>query len=288
MKILTSFLYIIMLVCLLGCKRVNTYGEVAQLAKEWNGKEIVFPDSLEFTLFGKDFVCDTIPLSEYKIVTYIDSLGCASCKLRLPSWMELIQQLDAMDRKVPVLFYLHPLDSRSLKAVLRRDNFNYPVCMDTDDQLNRINHFPSTIDFQTFLLDKDNKVVAIGNPVHNPKIKELYLNILNPGKEKNKDRNTQVTVASTTINLGTFEQQQRDTTIYLKNVGDERLVVLDMVASCGCTVVEYDKRPVSPGDSLALRVVYSADKKGYFNKTINLHCNIASSPIVFRLTGVVQ
>ena len=27
--------------------------------------------------------------------------------------------------------------------------------------------------FQTFLLDKDNKVAAIGNPVHNPKEKEV-------------------------------------------------------------------------------------------------------------------
>ena len=32
--------------------------------------------------------------------------------------------------------------------------------------------------FQTFLLDKDNKVLAMGNPILNPKIKELYLKII--------------------------------------------------------------------------------------------------------------
>ena len=29
--------------------------------------------------------------------------------------------------------------------------------------------------FQTFLLDKDNKVVVIGNPIHNLKVRDLYL-----------------------------------------------------------------------------------------------------------------
>ena len=48
--------------------------------------------------------------------------------------------------------FLHPFDSRSLKAILRRDNFDYPVCMDIDDKLNRANHFSSDINFQTFFL----------------------------------------------------------------------------------------------------------------------------------------
>ncbi|WP_294629598.1 DUF1573 domain-containing protein [uncultured Bacteroides sp.] len=55
-------------------------------------------------------------------------------------------------------------------------------------------------------------------------------------------------IASTIINFGNFEQERRDTTIYLKNVGEEKLFVLDVIASCGCTVVEYDKHPVSSGE----------------------------------------
>ncbi|MCD8093618.1 MAG: hypothetical protein LUF01_12620 [Bacteroides sp.] len=79
--------------------------QIANLAKEWNGKEILFPSQTKFTISGKDFVCDTIPNTEYKIVTYIDSLGCASCKLRLPSWLNLIQQLDTMNLDVSILFF---------------------------------------------------------------------------------------------------------------------------------------------------------------------------------------
>ena len=32
--------------------------------------------------------------------------------------------------------------------------------------------------FQTFLLNRNNKVLAIGNPIHNPKIRELYVKII--------------------------------------------------------------------------------------------------------------
>ncbi|MCD8093619.1 MAG: DUF1573 domain-containing protein [Bacteroides sp.] len=160
--------------------------------------------------------------------------------------------------------------------------------MDTEDSLNKINHFPSDINFQTFLLDRSNKVVAIGNPVHNPKIKELYIKILDPNRKNTLENSTEITVSSTTIDFGKFEEKQRDTVLYIKNIGKEKLIILDAVASCGCTIVDYDKRPISPNDSLALKILYSADKKGYFNKIVNLYCNIKSSPVQFHIVGTVQ
>lgn len=263
--------------------------QITRITKEWSGKEILFPDKIEFSLYGKEYVCDTIPQSEYKIITYIDSLGCASCKLRLSSWKSLIQQLDTLNLHVPILFFLHPFDSRSLKAILRQDNFNYPVCMDMDDKLNKMNHFSADFNFQTFLLDKDNKIIAIGNPVHNPQIKELYLNILASGRQQVALGNkTIVAIQSSVIDLGTFKQAQCDTIFHIKNVGNEKLMILDVIASCGCTVVDYDKRPVLPNDSLPLRVRYVVEKKGYFNKTINIYCNSDASPLQLKITGNAQ
>ena len=61
---------------------------------------------------------------------------------------------------------------------LKTENFDYPVCIDEKDSINKLNHFPVEMRFQTLLLDKENKVLAIGNPVQNPKIKELYLKII--------------------------------------------------------------------------------------------------------------
>ena len=50
------------------------------------------------------------------------------------------------------------------------------------DDFNSIEPFSGENDFPNILLDKDNKVVAIGNPVVNPKVKELYLKVLTGGE----------------------------------------------------------------------------------------------------------
>lgn len=58
--------------------------------------------------------------------------------------------------------------------MLKRDRFDYPVFIDENNQINSLNHFPDKPELQCFLLDKDNKVLLIGNPVLNPKVWELY------------------------------------------------------------------------------------------------------------------
>lgn len=63
-----------------------------------------------------------------------------------------------------------------------------PVCFEEDDYINRLNRFPSDMTFQTMLLNKENKVVAIGSPVLNPKIKDLYLEIITGKKRVGADK----------------------------------------------------------------------------------------------------
>ena len=69
-------------------------GRVSRLVKEWDGKEIVFPERSVFTIQGRDTVSRPSGDSPYKVLTYIDSLGCASCKLQLPRWKELMAEVE--------------------------------------------------------------------------------------------------------------------------------------------------------------------------------------------------
>ena len=191
---------------------------------------------------------------------------------------------------VPVLFFLHPKDKSELAYIFRRDHFTYPVCIDENDSLNKLNHFPSDMMFQTFLLDRDNKVLAIGNPIHNPKVKELYLKIIQ-GEKVEKDKgteviNTKVTIDKTSISLGRFNwQKEQKVTFTLKNTGNKPLVVQDINTSCGCTSVSFSKEPVQPGGELKLGVTYTAEHPEHFNKTITVYCNMESSPLVLKIMG---
>ena len=148
--------------------------QIAELVNEWQGKEIKFPDNLIFTRYLTDTTDFQIPQSEYKVLVYVDSIGCTSCKLQLHKWKAFIEYTNSVaQRKVTFLFFLHPKDTKEIRYLLKRDGFDHPVCIDFDDRLNKLNKFPADITFQTFLLNKNNKIVALGNPIHNTVVKDL-------------------------------------------------------------------------------------------------------------------
>ena len=45
------------------------------------------------------------------------------------------------------------------------------------------------------------------------------------------------------------------------------------VASCGCTVPEYTKTPIQPGEKGEIKVTYTAKFPGHFKKSITVSTN---------------
>mgnify|MGYP000231823147 FL=1 len=95
-----------------SCKE-SEKDKIARLVEEWEGKEILFPAHSFFTIQGKDTVDFSLADADYKVVTYIDSVGCTSCKLQLPRWKLFMQEVDStLNRPVPFVFYFHPKDMK--------------------------------------------------------------------------------------------------------------------------------------------------------------------------------
>ena len=273
-------------VCLLVSSCEESEKErLSRLVNEWEGKEILFPTHSTFTIQGKDTIDFQFQDAEYKVVTYIDSVGCTSCKLQLPRWKELMVEVDSLTGgRVPFLFYFHPKDIKELRFLTRLESFTHPVCFDEKDDFNQLNHFPNEMMFQTFLLDGENRVIALGNPIQNPKVKELYLNLIRGnGKAASRVTLTEVPIDNTIMDFGSFpKEEKQERSFILTNTGKGLLVIQDIVTSCGCTKVEYSKEPVRPNGTLEMKVVYEAEKAEYFSKTITVYCNTKDSP--FRLT----
>lgn len=149
--------------------------DIEVLVKEWNNKEIRFPENPVFMRYVTDTVPYKIPKTDYKVVVFVDSVGCISCKLQLPKWKEFMHEVDSLsDGNVPFVFFFQTKDVRELRYILRRDNFSHPVCIDTEDSFYRLNRFPGEMMFQAFLVDSENRVKVIGNPIHNLPVKDLY------------------------------------------------------------------------------------------------------------------
>jgi hypothetical protein len=65
-----------------------------------------------------------------------------------------------------------------------------------------------------------------------------------------------------------------------ENKGKGPLVILSVTTSCGCTVPKYDTKPIDPGKTGSLEVVFdSSGKTGKQSKTVTVSSN-ASKPIV--------
>lgn len=279
-------------VCLLVSSCEESEKErLSRLVKEWEGKEILFPTHSTFTIQGKDTVDFQFQDAEYKVVTYVDSIGCTSCKLQLHRWKEFLSEVDSLTNgNVSFLFYFHPKDMKELRYLTRRDAFTHPVCFDEKDEFNQLNHFPSEMMFQTFLLDERNRVVALGNPVLNPNVKELYLNLIRGGVQTSSTNTlTEVTIDNVVMDLGRFPMSEKqESGFVLTNTGNNLLVIQDITTSCGCTKVEYSKEPIRPGGTLKVKVIYEAEQKGYVNKSVKVYCNTKDSPVRLTVKGEAE
>lgn len=191
------------------------------------------------------------------------------------------------------LFFFSPEKKVDIIRTLKSHAFTHPICIDEIHQLDYLNHFPADPTFQTFLLDKDNRVLAVGNPIHNPKVKELYLKIIrgeNVSQEEETPRTqTTMKVDRTEADMGRFDWREKQTAEFvLKNTGDSPLVIFDTHTSCGCTQAEYDGKPVLPGDNLVVRVTYKADNPGYFRKSVLVRSNAEQELLKLMVTGEAE
>ncbi len=290
MRYFNLCLIIILILLYIPSCTLSKKQEIACLVREWKEKEIYYPTNIIFTLYGRDTISSYVKSGqEYTIVTYIDSLGCMSCKLQAEKWKEFILELNSIStNKIPVNIFLCPINREEVSVLLEVKKFDYPVCVDLRDSFRILNNLPENIDFRTFLLDKNSKVVAIGNPIHNPKVKELYMNIIQRkiSITEKVEIHTKIQAKKQILSLGKFNWQEKQIanfTIY--NVGKHPLVINDVSTSCGCISVDYPKQPVLPYDSISLQVIYKANNPEHFNKTLTVYCNAESSPLVLKIMG---
>ena len=80
-----------------------------------------------------------------------------------------------------------------------------------------------------------------------------------------------------THNFGTFSEKEPvvSCTFSFTNVGESPLIINQAVASCGCTVPEYTKTPIQPGEKGEIKVTYNGTGKfpGHFKKSITVRTN---------------
>jgi len=72
------------------------------------------------------------------------------------------------------------------------------------------------------------------------------------------------------------------------NTGKSPLIISEAHATCGCTIPEWPKAPVKPGDSGIIKVTFnSAGKSGLQDKQITVTANTVPAQTMVHLIGEV-
>lgn len=138
-------------------------------------------DSMEYVERGQE-VDSEINAPSFQWVVYADSLVCSSCKLsEMYKWDELLRKVGMYGEDLKFYFIFSPSteDRLGFDWTVRTYAPEYPIYIDTLGIFERSNpHLPHNPMFHTFLLDENNNVLLVGNPLENEKIEEMFWQIV--------------------------------------------------------------------------------------------------------------
>lgn len=126
---------------------------------------------------------DSIYISEdvSKLVLFVDSLSCSSCSLsQMTHYYDINDSLTTHGGQLVVILHPQQISIDEIRKKLAIEKYPFWCVIDKKGEFLRNN--PKLSDnklLHTFLVDKYNRIILIGDPMTNSKIKELFLMQLN-------------------------------------------------------------------------------------------------------------
>jgi hypothetical protein len=83
--------------------------------------------------------------------------------------------------------------------------------------------------------------------------------------------------------------EQLSYTFKFKNVGGSNAVISQVSSTCGCTIADWTKHPIKPGESGQVDVIFNSSGKpaGYISKTVNVLANTQPNTIQLEVTAEI-
>lgn len=98
----------------------------------------------------------------------------------------------------------------------------------------------------------------------------------------------EIAFEETVVDYGTIEQGSEPyRTFNFTNIGGAPLIIKNAKGSCGCTVPEWPRKPILPGESDEIKVRYDTNRTGNFRKTVRLTTNAGEESVVLTIKGEV-
>lgn len=145
-------------------------------------KKLKFPENIEIkqlnsfdSLYIKQpskFINDSV----YRITTFIYG-NCYACVEELNKWQKIVEEFS--HKQVRFLFFIYAEIYPTFEMMNEKiSKLKYPIIYDPENYYIKTNKIPDNKLLNTFLIDKEGKIILIGNPIVSDEILELYKNKL--------------------------------------------------------------------------------------------------------------
>lgn len=111
-----------------------------------------------------------------KLIVYVDSLSCSTCFLN--NMMTYYGINDSLVKHGGhLIIILHPKRAKvdEIREKVIMDKYPFYCTVDSENEFLTTNNIPENRLLHAFMLDNKNKIILVGDPSRNSKIKELFI-----------------------------------------------------------------------------------------------------------------
>lgn len=150
-------------------------------------KKVQIPyDSMVYVSFkdemDKDMYWNYTQTCKFRYIMYILEDRCSSCMINnLSLWNEMLGL--SKQKKLQLVFIMAASSNEinDIKQAFHTSGLEYPIMIDTCGIFMRCNSYiPKNHLYQTFLIDSQDSIRLIGDPIHNKEIRSLMNKIVYP------------------------------------------------------------------------------------------------------------
>lgn len=107
--------------------------------------------------------------------------------------------------------------------------------------------------------------------------------------EKDSVQFAQITFEEAEYNFGDINRGKKVEKIFqFTNTGNLTLIIDNVLTTCGCTVPEWPKEPIAPGETGQIKVVFDSTAKiGRQNKVVTIRSNSRDGDARIRVSAMV-
>lgn len=221
--------------------------------------------------------------SDFTLVAFVDSDDCTGCSMKLKLWADEISKLNSVaDVTVDFVMIVESRRPIDVINICGKEKFEFPVFADTHHQFRRENTFLEKCRKNTtFLVDAKGDIVVFGNPLLNPKIHNLFMNVV---EDCSDFTSSDIASVDTWVKVQLIKEPTDTFVFSLYNHSDKSRTINKILSSCDCfsTIVEQDS--IGVGQNIELKIVSDFENERSAGwKQVYLYLDSCDSPLSLKI-----